>query len=98
MIGATLVIVSGLLVQVAERDIDWFDAHRQERAETLKRCHADYRLADTAECQNAEASGSRDLMRMFPPVRQPKSGKKNDAQHVFQCRNGIRSVPDCRDG
>ena len=70
MIGAALVIVSGLLVQVADRDIDWFDAHRQERAETLKRCHADYRLAYTAECENAEASGTRDLGRMFPPVSQ----------------------------
>jgi hypothetical protein len=69
MIGAVIVIASGLLVQVAERDIDWFDAHPQERAEMLKRCHADYRLADTPECMNAEASGTRELGRMTRPIR-----------------------------
>jgi hypothetical protein len=72
MIGTVIVIASGLLVQVADRDIDWFDAHPQERAETLKRCHADYRLADTPECLNAEASGTRELGRMHQPIKPPK--------------------------
>jgi hypothetical protein len=72
MIGAALLVVGGLLVQVAERDIDWFDAHPQERAEMLKRCHADYRLADTPECLNAEASGTRELGRMHQPIKPPK--------------------------
>lgn len=99
MIGAVLLVAGSLLVQVADRDIDWFDAHRQERAETLKRCHADYRLAYTAECENAEASGSRDLGRAFPPVPKPDPSKgKNNAQHVFQCGGGVRSVFNCRDG
>jgi hypothetical protein len=69
MIGAAIVIASGLLVQVADRDIDWFDAHPKERAEMLKRCHADYQLADTPECMNAEASGTRELGRMTQPIR-----------------------------
>jgi len=78
MIGAAWLVATSLLVQVAERDIDWFDAHPQERAEMLRRCHADYRLADTPECLNAEASGTRELGRMHQPVRPPKPVAKKD--------------------
>jgi hypothetical protein len=76
LIGAVLLVASGLLVQAAERDIDWFDAHPQERAQTLRRCHSDYRLADTVECLNAEASGTRDMGRMYQPIKPPPPTKK----------------------
>jgi hypothetical protein len=33
---------------------------------------ADYRLADTPECLNAEASGTRELGRMHQPIKPPK--------------------------
>jgi hypothetical protein len=71
LIGAVLVISSGLLVQIADHDIDWFDAHPAERGEMLRRCHSDYRLADTPICMNAEASGTRELGRITRRIDKP---------------------------
>jgi hypothetical protein len=78
-----LLLASSLTVQVAERDINWFDAHPVERGETLKRCHADHRLAQTTECMNAEASGTRQLGKPLSPgktpqpTQNPRPGQRN---------------------
>lgn len=44
-------------------DIPYFKANPEIRAETLRRCHADYALARTPTCENAEAAGTLSLGR-----------------------------------
>lgn len=39
-------------------DIPYFSANPELRSEMLKRCHNDYALARTPECENAEAAGT----------------------------------------
>ena len=40
----------------ADYDIPWYEAHPAERSDALRRCHNDFRLAQTPECANAEAA------------------------------------------
>jgi hypothetical protein len=54
----------GSFVQpVSEFDIPFFLNNPAVRAETLRRCHNDYALARTPECENAEAAGTRSMGR-----------------------------------
>jgi hypothetical protein len=55
-LGASVHPVSGL-------DIQFFLDNPKIRAETLRRCHNDYALARTPECENAEAAGTRSMGR-----------------------------------
>jgi hypothetical protein len=48
---------------VAEFDIPFFMNNPDIRAETLRRCHNDYALARTPQCENAEAAGTRSMGR-----------------------------------
>lgn len=48
---------------VSEYDIPFFLDNPTARAEMLKRCHNDYALARTPECENAEAAGTRSMGR-----------------------------------
>lgn len=58
---------------VADRDIPYFEKNPAVMRETLRRCHADHRLAQTPECQNAEAAASRGLGRPLPLERPPEA-------------------------
>ena len=51
---------------VAEFDIPYFLDNPAVLEETLRRCHQDYRLAQMAECRNAEAAGTRRIGRPLP--------------------------------
>lgn len=44
-------------------DIPYFLDNPEVRAETLRRCHNDYALARTPECENAEAASTRTMGR-----------------------------------
>lgn len=66
MNGTALFLALGLgsFVQpVSEFDIPYFLNNPAVRAETLRRCHNDYALARTPECENAEAAGTRSMGR-----------------------------------
>ncbi|UEM08126.1 EexN family lipoprotein (plasmid) [Skermanella rosea] len=63
--------LGGAAVPVAEYDIPWFQANPAALREMLTRCHADHRLAQTPECQNAEAAATRRLGQPLPPVAKP---------------------------
>jgi len=72
LIGAPALLLAlglgGGVLPVAEFDIPWFQAHPEIHEQTLRRCHQDYRLAETAECLNAEAAGTRRMGRPLPPL------------------------------
>lgn len=66
MIGAAALLMAlGLSspTLVAEHDIPWFVDRPEIRAETLRKCHDDVRLARTPMCRNAEKAGSRSIGR-----------------------------------
>ena len=65
--------LGGAVVPVAAFDIPYFLANPDVHAETLRRCHSDYALAHTPECENAEAAGARRLGRPLPPERPTKT-------------------------
>jgi hypothetical protein len=70
MIGASVLALvlslNGAVMPVSEGDIPYFKANPAVRAEVLRRCHADYALAVTRECRNAEAAGSASLGKPMP--------------------------------
>lgn len=70
MIGASVLALAlslnGAVMPVSEGDIPFFKANPTMRADVLRRCHADYALAVTRECRNAEAAGSMSLGRPMP--------------------------------
>ncbi len=70
MIGASALVLAlslnGAVMPVSEGDIPYFKANPAVRAEVLRRCHADYALAVTRECRNAEAAGSMSLGKPMP--------------------------------
>jgi hypothetical protein len=67
MISTTALLLAlglGSPVQmVSEYDIPFFMNNPAARSEMLKRCHNDYALARTPECENAEAAGTRSMGR-----------------------------------
>jgi hypothetical protein len=67
--AAALLMALGLVFPtlVAEHDIPWFVERPQVRAETLRRCHDDIRLARTDICRNAEKAGSRTIGQPLAP-------------------------------
>jgi|SRR3954464_15717032 hypothetical protein len=71
MISSSALVVAlslgGAVMPIADSDIPYFKANPAARAETLRRCHADYALADTRECRNAEAAGTMSLGKPMPP-------------------------------
>ncbi len=52
----------GAVQPVSEFDIPYFMANPEVRTETLRRCHDDFALSRTPECENAEAAATRTLM------------------------------------
>jgi hypothetical protein len=59
--------LGGTALSVADRDIPYFQKNPTVMRETLRKCHQDYRLAQTPECQNAEAAATRGLGKPLPP-------------------------------
>jgi hypothetical protein len=72
MIGVPVLALTlslgGAVVPVSEFDVPYFLANPEIHAETLRRCHADYELARTVKCENAEAAGARRLGQPMPPL------------------------------
>lgn len=62
-----LVQLGGTVLPVADRDIPYFQKNPAIMRETLRKCHQDHRLAQTPECQNAEAAATRGLGKPLPP-------------------------------
>jgi hypothetical protein len=73
--GAALLFALGLggaVVPVADFDIPYFLNNPKIHEETLRRCHQDYRLAMTPECENAKAAGTRRIGRPLSPLTEEK--------------------------